>query len=76
MSRSARIHKSTLLSDASNKTVNHSSQEQHTQGANLPVQTERRTRADIREPVTSIEHAMDIALGDEGKPCIEKRRAA
>jgi hypothetical protein len=38
--------------------------------------SERRTHSDIREPVTSIEHAMDIAIGDEGKPWVERRKAA
>lgn len=76
MSGSARIHKSTLLSDARNKKVNHSSREQHTQDQTLPVQIERRTHSDIRELVDSIEHAMDIAVGHEGKPWVERRRAA
>ncbi len=77
MPRSARNHKSTLLSDVSNqKEANHSSQEKHSKDAKLSAQSERRTHPDIREPVTSIEHAMDIAIGDEGKPWIERRKAA
>ena len=58
------------------KEENHSSREQQSKTPNCSVQIEQRTHPAIREPVTSIEHAMDIAIGAEGKPWVERRKAA
>jgi hypothetical protein len=54
------------------KEVNHFSQEQQSTAANHS----RRTHSVVREPVTSIEHAMDIAIGAEGEPWDEEKEAA
>lgn len=76
MPGSARIHKSTLLSDVSNqKKVKHFSQEQQSRAANCSVRS-RSTLSIVREPVNSIEHAMDVAIGAEGEPWDEKKEAA
>jgi hypothetical protein len=73
MKRNARIHKSILISDMGDqREMNHSSQKQQSNATNLSVQS-RRTHAVIREPVTSIERAMDIAIGAE--PWNEKEAA-
>lgn len=69
MPRDVRIHKSKLMSHASNQKVNHPLQGQHGQeqqgnDANLSPRI-RRTPPVIREPVNSIERAMDIAIGAE-----------
>ncbi len=70
MPGSARTRKSTLLNDLNDrKEKNHSSREQ-------PSKAESRRTHLIREPVTSIEHAMDIAIGDEGEPWNEWKKAA
>jgi hypothetical protein len=63
MPGNVRIHKSTLMNQVSNQRVNHSLQEQG-KAANLPLRRQR-TPAVIREPVNSIERAMDIAIGAE-----------
>lgn len=77
MPRSTCIPYWTLISHVSNqKEKDHSSQEQQSQAANLSVQIEQRTHSVIREPVNSIEHAMDIAIGAEGKPWVERKIAA
>lgn len=36
----------------------------------------RRTPSVLREPVTPVEHAMDIAIGAEGKPWEEEKETA
>ncbi len=71
MARSARNHKITLISDVGKqKEANHSSQGQQSKAAS------RRTHSIIRESVTSIEHAMDIAIGAEGESWDEEKEAA
>ena len=67
MTGSARIHKSP--SDVNQEEMNRSLQEQESKAAS------RRTHPAIREPVTSIEHAMDIAIGAEGEPWDEEEAA-
>ena len=53
-----------------------SNQREKDHSGNFSVQIERRTHSVIRAPVNSIEHAMDIAIGAEGKPWIERNIAA
>lgn len=53
-----------------------SNQKEQDHYANLSVQIERRTHSVIRAPVNSIERAMDIAIGAEGKPWVERNIAA
>jgi hypothetical protein len=52
------------------------SQEQQSKAANHSVRIERRTHPVVREPLNPIEDAMDVAIGGEGKPWVERRKAA
>jgi hypothetical protein len=56
------------------KNKNHSSEQQSRVG-NLSVLQVERTHSVRREPVDSIEHAMDIVIGAEGEPWAEARAA-
>jgi hypothetical protein len=74
MRTNSRTGKLTTMSDQKRK--NSSSPEQPSVAANLSVQIERRTHSIIREPVNSVEDAMDVAIGGEGKPWVERKRTA
>ncbi len=76
MPRNAGIHKSTFLTNGRNqKQVNHSRPERQDKVANLSLHS-RHTLSVVRERVNPIEHAMDIAIGDEGEPWDEEKEAA
>lgn len=49
--------------------------EQSSQALEFSGVRSERTHSPIRKPVTSIEHAMDIAIGAEGKPWVEASNA-
>jgi hypothetical protein len=53
---------------------NHSSLKQ--QREDVSVKSEQRIHSVIREPVNSVEQAMDLAIGGEGKLWVERKRRA
>jgi hypothetical protein len=73
----ARTQKTNSMSHVSNQTEkNRSSRRPQAKAANSPMPMERRTHSEIREPVDTNERAMDIAIGGEGKPWVERRKTA
>jgi hypothetical protein len=77
MTGNARSHQTNSMNYVSKqKERNRSFRKQHSNAANPSVQIERRTQSATREPVDPIEDAMDIAIGGEGKPWVERRKAA
>jgi hypothetical protein len=68
-----RTHKTYSKNDVNNsRKMNHSAREQ--QSASPAPAHERRTHTVIREPVDATERAMDIAIGGEGRPWVERRK--
>lgn len=73
----ARTQKTNSMNHVSNqKERNRSSRRQTTKATNSSVPIERRTQWVIQEPVDPSEQAMDIAIGGEGKPWVERRKIA
>ena len=77
MLRNARTQKTNSMNHVSNQTEkNRSLRRQQAKATNSSVPIERRTQSVIQEPVDPSEQAMDIAIGGEGKPWVERRKAA
>jgi hypothetical protein len=76
MPENASMRRNSMNYVSNQKEQNYSSQEQQSKAAILSAQNERRSQSVVREPVNSVEHAMDIALGAEGKPWVERKRTA
>jgi hypothetical protein len=73
----ARTQKTNSMNRVSiQKERNRSSRRQTTKATNSSVPIERRTQSVIQEPVDPSEQAMDIAIGGEGKPWVERRKTA
>lgn len=76
MPRNARNHKSNSTSYVSNQEKKKRFSQEQNQTANPSVQIERRTHSLVQEPLDPIEDAMDVAIGGDGKPWVERRRRA
>lgn len=73
----ARTHKTNSIDYVSNqKEKNRSLPKQQTKAMNPSVSIERRTRSLAQEPPGPVEDAMDVAIGGEGKPWVERRKTA
>jgi hypothetical protein len=59
--------------ESKQKEENRSPQEQPVKDANS---WDRRTRSISPDPVDPAEEAMDVAIGDEGKPWVQRKRTA
>jgi hypothetical protein len=77
MPENARNQKLNSMNYKSNsQRKNRSSQDRQSKAENRSVQIERRTHSLVGEPLDPIEDAMDVAIGGEGKPWVERRKAA